>query len=115
MMKCPRCGLRVRRVAGKGVNGPARHNARGKPCVRIPDVENPGGTPGQGAPPDSHTQPVPEPNYLLVMQTRGIVIKGEVYVVSGEHMAAAWADLAEKLHALGIRSVPAAKTEPAQG
>lgn len=35
MMTCPRCGLRVRRIVGKGRNGPAKHNAHGKPCVRI--------------------------------------------------------------------------------
>lgn len=42
----------------------------------------------------------------LSMETRGIVIHGEVFVAHGEQMAAAWADLAAKLEALGIQVRP---------
>lgn len=60
-----------------------------------PAVQNPGGVLGEGAPSGVFT---------LSMQTRDIVVNGEAFVVeSALNVAAAWADLSEKLEALGIR------------
>lgn len=59
---------------------------------------------GQESAPTSEAAPAAPPNFSLSMETRGIVICGEAFVVERAlNVAAAWADLSEKLEALGIR------------
>jgi hypothetical protein len=55
---------------------------------------------------DATSEAAPEapPDFTLTMETRGLAIHGEAFVVeSALNVAAAWADLSEKLEALGIR------------
>lgn len=50
----------------------------------------------------SEAAPEAQPNFTLTMEKRALVIHGEVFVNDAPSVQAAWADLSEKLEALGI-------------